>query len=205
MRSPREILNELDRQELALYTLIWQRTLASQMADARGTTLSLRLGAVSSHENTDCEFTASGTTIEFEGRAVLGDVDGDSENEAEKEELLPAAVGDAVPLQACTPEGHNTTPPARFTEASLVKRLEELGIGRPSTWAQLFRRFKIGDTFKKGQALVPTWTAFVVGLLEDHFDDLVDYELTAKIEEDLDDIARGRRQKSDWLTRLLRW
>ena len=206
LRSPREIANELDRQELALYTLIWQRTLASQMADARGTTLSLRLGAISSHENTDCEFTASGTTIEFEGhRAVLSDVDGDSENETEKEELLPAlAVGDVVPVEACTPEGHNTTPPARFTEASLVKRLEELGIGRPSTWASIIQTIQDrGYVWKKGQALVPTWTAFaVVGLLEDHFDDLVDYELTAKIEEDLDDIAGGRREKSDWLTRF---
>ena len=206
MRSPREIANELDRQELALYTLIWQRTLASQMADARGTTLSLRLGAISSFENTDCEFTASGTTIEFEGhRAVLSDVDSDSENETEKEELLPAlAVGDVVPVQACTPEGHNTSPPARFTEASLVKRLEELGIGRPSTWASIIQTIQDrGYVWKKGQALVPTWTAFaVVGLLEDHFDDLVDYELTAKIEEDLDDIAGGRREKSDWLTRF---
>ena len=206
MRSPREIANELDRQELALYTLIWQRTLASQMADARGTTLSLRLGAISSNENTDCEFTASGTTIEFEGhRAVLSDVDGDSENETEKEELLPALeVGDVVPVEACTPEGHNTTPPARFTEASLVKRLEELGIGRPSTWASIIQTIQDrGYVWKKGQALVPTWTAFaVVGLLEDHFDDLVDYELTAKIEEDLDDIAGGRREKSDWLTRF---
>ena len=106
--------------------------------------------------------------------------------------------------EACTPEGHNTTPPARFTEASLVKRLEELGIGRPSTWASIIQTIQDrGYVWKKGQALVPTWTAFaVVGLLEDHFDDLVDYELTAKIEEDLDDIARGRRQKSDWLTRF---
>lgn len=206
MRSPRDIGNELDRQELALYTLIWQRTLASQMADARGTTLSLRLGAVSAHENTDCEFTASGTTIEFEGhRAVLADLDNDSENESEKEELLPAlAVGDNVPVKACNPEGHSTNPPARFTEASLVKRLEELGIGRPSTWASIIQTIQDrGYVWKKGQALVPTWTAFaVVGLLEDHFDDLVDYELTAKIEEDLDEIAGGRREKSDWLTRF---
>ncbi len=206
MRSPRDVANELDRQELALYTLIWQRTLASQMADARGTTLSLRLGAVSAHENTDCEFTASGTTIEFEGhRAVLADLDSDAENDNEKEELLPAlAVGDVVPVQAYTPEGHNTTPPARFTEASLVKRLEELGIGRPSTWASIIQTIQDrGYVWKKGQALVPTWTAFaVVGLLEDHFDDLVDYELTAKIEEDLDEIAGGRREKSDWLTRF---
>ena len=136
---------------------------------------------------------------------MLSDVNGNSENETEKEELLPAlAVGDVVPIQACTPEGHNTTPPARFTEASLVKRLEELGIGRPSTWASIILRIQdVGYIWKKGQALVPTWTAFaVVRLLEDHFSDLVDYELTAKIEEDLDEIASGRREKSDWLTRF---
>lgn len=212
-RSPRAVSAELNRQELALYTLIWQRTLASQMADARGTTLSLRLGAVSAHESTDCEFTASGTTIEFPGhRAVLaakvdpGESAGDDDSaDDESEALLPAlAVGDVVPVERFTPEGHATTPPARYTEASLVKRLEELGIGRPSTWASIIQTIQDrGYVWKKGQALVPTWTAFaVVGLLERHFDDLVDYELTAKIEEDLDEIAGGQRQKDAWLQRF---
>ena len=206
MRSPKEVAAELDRQELALYTLIWQRTLASQMADARGTTLSLKLGALSSFESTDCEFSASGTTIEFEGhRAVLTDISSTDDEPDEHEELLPSlAVGDDVPVETFIPEGHETTPPARFTEASLVKRLEELGIGRPSTWASIIQTIQDrGYVWKKGQALVPTWTAFaVVGLLEDHFDDLVDYALTAKIEEDLDDIAGGRREKADWLARF---
>ena len=206
-RDPQRVAAELDRQELALYTLIWQRTLASQMADARGTTVSLRLGAVSTHESTDCEFSASGTTIEFPGhRAVLTapTEDDDSADDAD-EALLPAlAVGDTVPAEAYRPDGHTTTPPARFTEASLVKRLEELGIGRPSTWASIIQTIQDrGYVWKKGQALVPTWTAFaVVGLLEGHFTDLVDYELTAKIEEDLDDIAGKRLQKVDWLTRF---
>ena len=206
MRSPKEVAAELDRQELALYTLIWQRTLASQMADARGTTLSLKLGALSSFESTDCEFSASGTTIEFEGhRAVLTDISSTDDEPDEHEELLPSlAVGDDVPVETFIPEGHETTPPARFTEASLVKRLEELGIGRPSTWASIIQTIQDrGYVWKKGQALVPTWTAFaVVGLLEDHFDDLVDYALTAKIEEDLDEIAGGRREKADWLARF---
>ena len=206
-RDPQQVAKELDRQELALYTLIWQRTLASQMADARGTTVSLRLGAVSTHESTDCEFSASGTTIEFLGhRAVLTapTEDDDSADDAD-EALLPAlAVGDTVPAKAYRPDGHTTTPPARFTEASLVKRLEELGIGRPSTWASIIQTIQDrGYVWKKGQALVPTWTAFaVVGLLEHHFTDLVDYELTAKIEEDLDEIAGNRLQKVDWLTRF---
>ncbi|MGA1565659.1 MAG: type I DNA topoisomerase [Ilumatobacteraceae bacterium] len=206
-RNPQSISSELDRQELALYTLIWQRTLASQMADARGTTLSLRLGAVSAHESTDCEFSASGTTIEFPGhRAVLSAPSDDDESTEDADEaLLPAlAVGDTVPAEAFRPDGHTTTPPARYTEASLVKKLEELGIGRPSTWASIIQTIQDrGYVWKKGQALVPTWTAFaVVGLLEHHFTDLVDYELTAKIEEDLDDIAGNRLHKVDWLTRF---
>jgi DNA topoisomerase-1 len=202
-RSPRAVQNELNAQELSLYRLVWQRTLASQMADATGITVSVRLGAISTHESTDCEFAASGTTITFPGyRAVyVADDEGDGTTEA----LLPAlAAGDVVPVESLTPQGHTTSPPARYTEASLVKRLEELGIGRPSTWASIIQTIQDrGYVWKKGQALVPTWTAFaVVGLLEQHFDDLVDYELTAKIEEDLDDIAAGSQQKDRWLTRF---
>ncbi len=113
----------------------------------------------------------------------------------------PAHHGQSVPVQSLTPNGHTTTPPARYTEASLVKRLEELGIGRPSTWASIIQTVQDrGYVWKKGQALVPTWTAFaVVGLMEKHFDELVDYEFTARIEEDLDSIARNERQKQDWL------
>jgi DNA topoisomerase-1 len=208
LRSPDQVAGELNSQELALYRLVWQRTLASQMADATGTTVSVRLGAVSTHESTDCEFGASGTTITFPGyRAVYVEAvaDDDTDASAEREALLPPLQpGDAVPVDSITPNGHTTTPPARYTEASLVKRLEELGIGRPSTWASIIQTIQDrGYVWKKGQALVPTWTAFaVVGLLEQHFDDLVDYAFTAKIEEDLDAIAAGEGQKDQWLTRF---
>jgi DNA topoisomerase-1 len=204
LRSPQQVAGELNSQELALYRLVWQRTLASQMADAAGTTVSVRLGAPSRHESTDCEFAASGTTITFPGyRAVYVEAKADDDDGGEDEALLPPlAQGDAVPVDSLTPNGHTTSPPARYTEASLVKRLEELGIGRPSTWASIIQTIQDrGYVWKKGQALVPTWTAFaVVGLLEQHFDDLVDYEFTAKIEEDLDAIAAGERQKDDWLS-----
>ena len=115
--------------------------------------------------------------------------------------MPPLSVGAVVGIESLTPNGHTTSPPARYTEASLVKRLEELGIGRPSTWASIIQTVQDrGYVWKKGQALVPTWTAFaVVGLLEKHFDELVDYAFTARIEEDLDAIARHERQKQDWL------
>ncbi|MDA2973961.1 MAG: type I DNA topoisomerase [Actinomycetota bacterium] len=208
-RSPKSVSGEIrDRQQLALYTLIWQRTLASQMADARGVTVSVRIGGATTDDGTDCLFAASGTTITFPGhRAVLDSApsDGDEQSGSGDDVLLPElAVGDRVPVADLTAEGHSTSPPARFTEASLVKRLEELGIGRPSTWASIIQTVQDrGYVWKKGQALVPTWTAFaVVGLLEQHFDDLVDYELTAKIEEDLDGIADGSRHKDEWLQRF---
>jgi DNA topoisomerase-1 len=203
-RSPKQVEGELNSQELALYRLVWQRTLASQMADATGVTVSVRLGAVSAHEQTDCEFSASGTTITFAGyRAVYvaADDDGDGSTEA----LLPQLTqGEVVPIDSLTPNGHTTSPPARYTEASLVKRLEELEIGRPSTWASIIQTIQDrGYVWKKGQALIPTWTAFaVVGLLEQHFADLVDYELTAKMDADLDEIANGVQQKDQWLQRF---
>ncbi len=203
-RSPKQVEGELNKQDLALYRLIWQRTLASQMADASGTTVSVRLGAASTHQNTDCEFNASGTTITFPGyRAVY--VAADDDGDGSREALLPQlAQGEIVPVESITPNGHTTSPPARYTEASLVKRLEELEIGRPSTWASIIQTIQDrGYVWKKGQALVPTWTAFaVVGLLEQHFSDLVDYELTAKMDDDLDEIANGHQQKGDWLQRF---
>jgi DNA topoisomerase-1 len=176
------------------------------MADATGTTVSVRIGAVSTFESTDCVFAASGTTITFPGhRAVYVEVKADDDGEGDDEALLPPLTnGDPVPVASLTPNGHATTPPARYTEASLVKRLEELGIGRPSTWASIIQTVQDrGYVWKKGQALIPTWTAFaVVSLLEQHFDDLVDYEFTAKIEEDLDAIAAGTGHKDEWLTRF---
>jgi DNA topoisomerase I len=200
MRSPDQVSTELHGPELSLYRLIWQRTLASQMADAAGTTVSLRLGASSP----ECEFAASGTTITFPGyrQAYVESTDDPAEGDADREALLPAlTVGQSVPVESFTPNGHTTSPPARYTEASLVKRLEELGIGRPSTWASIIQTIlDRGYVWKKGQALVPTWTAFaVVRLLEQHFDELVDYAFTARLEDDLDAIALGDEDKLRWL------
>jgi DNA topoisomerase-1 len=204
LRSPSQVQGELNSQELALYRLVWQRTLASQMADATGTTVSVRLGATAS-DGTDAEFGAAGTTIAFPGyRQVYIESrdDGDATAAADREEILPPlAVDDVVPVAELEPQGHSTTPPPRYTEASLVRRLEELGIGRPSTWASIIQTIQDrGYVWKKGQALVPTWTAFaVVNLLEQHFDELVDYAFTARVETDLDAIASGEAQKDKWL------
>ncbi len=210
-RSPQQLAGELNSQDLAMYRLVWQRTLASQMADAAGVTVSVRLGATATDrrtgELTDCEFAASGTTITFPGyRAVyVASAEETGEDAADQGALLPPlAAGDEVPVATIEPHGHTTSPPARYTEASLVKRLEELGIGRPSTWASIIQTIQDrGYVWKKGQALVPTWTAFaVVRLLEEHFDALVDYDFTAAIDADLDAIARGDRSKDKWLKRF---
>jgi len=204
LRLPEEIASELNRQELALYRLVWQRSLASQMADAKGTTVSVRIGAVAAEPSgpVDCEFAASGTTITFQGyRRVYVEAREDGA-EAEREALLPPlAQGDRLPVESVTANGHETTPPTRYTEASIVKRLDELGIGRPSTWASIIQTVQDrGYVWKKGQALVPTWTAFaVVGLMERHFDELVDYAFTARVEADLDAIARREMDKEGWL------
>lgn len=208
LRSPDAVAGELNGQELLLYRMIWQRTLASQMADAVGTTVSVRLGATATMAGatspTDAEFAASGTTITFPGyrQVYVESVDDAEADAAEREALLPPlTIGAPVAVESLTPNGHTTSPPARYTEASLVKRLEELGIGRPSTWASIIQTVQDrGYVWKKGQALVPTWTAFaVVGLMEKHFDNLVDYAFTARVEEDLDSIARNEQQKQDWL------
>ena len=207
LRSPDALAGELNGQEMSLYRMIWQRTLASQMADAAGTTVSVRLGAVAVRPDgrDDAEFAASGTTITFPGYRqvyVESSDDSDETDKEAKEALLPQlSVGAPIAVQSLTANGHATSPPARYTEASLVKRLEELGIGRPSTWASIIQTVQDrGYVWKRGQALVPTWTAFaVVGLLEKHFDELVDYDFTARIDEDLDRIARKEQHKVDWL------
>ncbi len=209
LRSPDSLSAELNGQELSMYRMIWQRTLASQMADATGVTVTVRLAANAVDSTRDdaltlAVFSASGTTINFAGyrQAYVESVDDSEVSDDEREALLPPlTVGAVVPVASLTPNGHTTSPPARYTEASLVKRLEELGIGRPSTWASIIQTVQDrGYVWKKGQALVPTWTAFaVVGLMEKHFGELVDYAFTARIEEDLDSIARNERQKQDWL------
>lgn len=201
MRSPSELRGEFNPQEFSLYEMIWQRTLASQMADATGTTVSVRLGALSN--GTDCEFAARGTTITFTGyRQVYEESTDDGTGQTGQEALLPAlAVGDSVAIKSITPGGHVTQPPARYTEASLIKKLEELGIGRPSTWASIMQTIITrGYVWKKGQALVPNWVAFsVIDLLVKHFSGLIDYRFTANTEEDLDAIAEGVQKKEQWL------
>jgi len=205
-RTPGELAREVSGDELRLYELIWQRTVASQMADARGTSASVRLGA-RTVDGTDAEFSATGKVITFPGflRAyVEGSDDPDAELETAERRLPRVAVGDGLGVDALEAQGHTTSPPARYTEASLVKRLEELGIGRPSTFASIITTVQDrGYVWKKGSALVPTWLAFaVIGLLEQHFGRLVDYDFTASLEEDLDVIAGGDGNSVEWLTRF---
>ena len=205
-RTPGQVAGELSADERRLYELIWQRTIASQMADARGTSVAVRLGATST-AGEDAEFSATGKVISFPGflRAyVEGADDPAAELEDRERRLPPVAEGDQLAAVTLTPEAHATQPPARYTEASLVKTLEELGIGRPSTYASIIGTIQDrGYAFRKGSALVPTFTAFaVVNLLEDHFSRLVDYRFTAEVEDDLDEIAAGDRASIDWLTRF---
>ncbi len=203
-KTPGQLHSSLDNDEFRLYELIWQRTVASQMADARGTTLSLRLaGTATSGEQV--VFTASGRTITFPGflSAYVETVDELSGGEADDEErrLPQLKQGQSVTVAELSADGHTTNPPARYTEASLIKALEELGIGRPSTYSSIIRTIQDrGYVHKRGSALVPSWTAFaVIGLLEQHFGRLVDYDFTAAMEDDLDEIASGNERRTNWL------
>lgn len=201
--TPDAVRNELGSDEFRLYELIWQRTVASQMADARGTTLSLRIGGQSGSQRVT--FAASGRTITFAGflKAYVETVDELAGGEADDAErrLPQLSQGQRVDATELTPDGHSTNPPARYTEASLVKALEELGIGRPSTYSSIIKTIQDrGYVYKKGSALVPSWVAFaVIGLLEQHFRRLVDYNFTAAMEDELDAIAAGRQRRVDWL------
>ncbi|MGE0877139.1 MAG: type I DNA topoisomerase [Acidimicrobiia bacterium] len=202
-RTPQQVQSELNATEARLYELIWKRTIASQMADATGVSVSVRLAAKAA-TGQDTEFAASGRTITFPGylRAyVEGADDPEAELDDQEKVLPPLREGQAVPLASLDAKGHSTSPPARYTEASLVKRLEELGVGRPSTYASIMSTIQDrGYVWKKGSALVPTWTAFaVINLLTKHFSSLVDYEFTAKVEDDLDEIAAQAKQRVPWL------
>jgi DNA topoisomerase I len=202
--TPEQVGADVGRDEAALYDLIWKRTVASQMADAKGVSVSVRLGA-SASSGEDVVFGASGRTITFPGflRAyVEGSDDPESELDDKEKILPPLEAGDALALERLEPTGHETRPPARYTEASLVQKLEELGVGRPSTYASIMTTIQDrGYVFKKGSALVPTFTAFgVVGLLERHFPNLIDYEFTAAMESDLDRIADGEEESVPWLS-----
>jgi DNA topoisomerase-1 len=204
-RTPGEIAREVDGDDFRLYELIWQRTVASQMADARGTTVSVRVrGTAATGE--EATFAASGRTITFAGflKAYVETVDDQAGGEADDaESRLPQLTqGQGLTADELNPEGHSTNPPARYTEASLVKALEELGIGRPSTYSSIIKTVQDrGYVWKKGTALVPSWVAFaVIGLLERHFGRLVDYNFTAAMEDELDSIAAGDQHRTDWLS-----
>ena len=198
-RTPGEVSAELNADEFALYDLIWKRTVASQMANAQVATTTVKLGVVAA-DGTDAEFTASGTVVVFAGfYAALKDiVDADAADDDSRERELPRlGEGDAVVGERVTADGHATTPPSRYTEAKLVAKLEELGIGRPSTYASIMSTIvDRGYVWKKGSALVPSFTAFaVVRLLEEHFTALIDYQFTANMEEILDLISVGQADK----------
>ncbi|CAM3518828.1 type I DNA topoisomerase [Isoptericola cucumis] len=216
-RTPAQVAREISGDQFRLYELIWKRTVASQMADAKGSTASVRLAAgltdaAGELAGRDAVFSASGTVITFRGFLAAYEESTDVEPAGEgakgaaaRETRLPRmAEGDPLSADDLVAEGHSTTPPARYTEASLVKALEELGIGRPSTYAATISTVQDrGYVRTKGQALVPTWLAFaVIRLLEEHFRWLVDYDFTAEMEADLDQIAAGERERVAWLTRF---
>jgi DNA topoisomerase-1 len=203
-RTPNEVRGELSADQFALYDLIWKRTISSQMADARGQTVSLRIAATST-TGEDVEFGAAGTVITFPGFLAAYEVGRDDVDETEEQTPLPRLnEGDKLEARALDPQGHETTPPPRYTEATLVRALEDLGIGRPSTYAAIIGTIlERGYVFKRGTALVPSFLAFaVVALLEQHFARLVDYGFTASMEDDLDRIAAGDQGRVDWLRRF---
>jgi DNA topoisomerase-1 len=203
-QTPEQVATLVGPDEGRLYDLIWKRTIASQMADAVGFTVSARLGAQST-DGREVVFSTSGRTITFPGflRVYVQGSDDPESDPDDKEKVLPKlTTGDALAVQRLEPTGHETRPPARYTEASLVQRLEELGVGRPSTYASIISTIQDrGYVRKKGTALVPSFVAFgVVALLEKHFPQLVDYSFTASMEDDLDRIAAGEEESIPWLT-----
>ncbi|MGE8593522.1 type I DNA topoisomerase [Bifidobacterium hominis] len=228
-RDPAEIASKVPADQLKLYTLIWQRTLACQMADATGSTATVRLSAPT-ESNGEAMFQASGTVIEFPGfmkatgegrRASAESKKSDAAESVEQAaqsgksskankksddnvSLPPMNPGDALAAVAVDADGHETQPPARYTEASLVKTLEQKEIGRPSTYASIISTIiDRGYVYERGRALIPSWLAFsVVKLLETKFPRYVDYEFTADMESGLDQIASGQETGRNWLTRF---
>ncbi|MGW0575605.1 type I DNA topoisomerase [Streptomyces sp. NPDC002920] len=203
-RTPAE--TGLTGDQFRLYELIWKRTVASQMKDATGNSVTVKIGGTAA-DGRDVEFSASGKTITFHGflKAYVEGADDPNAELDDRERRLPQVnEGDALSAEEITVDGHATKPPARYTEASLVKELEEREIGRPSTYASIIGTIlDRGYVFKKGTALVPSFLSFaVVNLLEKHFGRLVDYDFTAKMEDDLDAIARGEAQSVPWLKRF---
>jgi DNA topoisomerase-1 len=204
-RTPSQVRNEMSSDERRLYELIWQRTVASQMKDATGESVSVRVAGTSS-TGERAEFGASGKIINFYGflKAYVEDTDDATDRDDQQRRLPPMAESDPLDALRLAAAEHSTRPPARYTEASLVKELEDREIGRPSTYATIMGTIlDRGYVFKKGTALVPSYLAFaVVTLLERHFGQLVDYEFTAHMEDVLDEIARGEAERVPWLRRF---
>ncbi len=197
-RAPDEVAAEVGADAARVYDLVWRRTVASQMIDATGQTVTIRLTGATTDER-QLEFSTSGTVISSPGFRLVYTEETDSD---EAERQLPDLVeGSTTRCASVETKAHETSPPARFTEATLVRRLEELGVGRPSTYASIMETVQNrGYVWKKGSALVPAFTAFAtVGLMEQHFPNLVDYALTARMEDDLDEIAKGDREAVPWL------
>jgi DNA topoisomerase-1 len=211
-RTLDEAQAQLGGDELAVYDLVWKRTIASQMVDARLTQDKVRLEAtladvVDFTGPVDLGLTATGMRIEFPGfrRAYVEGTDDPEAELADQERILPPLTqGEVVPVQGAEAKGHDTQPPDRFSEATLIKKLEDLGIGRPSTYASVMKTIdRRGYVWKKGKSLVPAFRAFaVVNLLQHYFADLVDYQFTASMEDDLDEIAQGRQDLEPWLQRF---
>ena len=206
-RTPAQVAGDrLSSDERRLYELIWQRTVASQMKDATGESVSVRVAGTST-AGERAEFGATGKVISFYGflkAYVEGADDPDADRDDRERRLPPLAENDPLDVLRLAPAEHSTRPPARYTEASLVKELEDREIGRPSTYATILGTIlDRGYVFKKGTALVPSFLAFaVVTLLERHFGQLVDYEFTARMEDVLDEIARGEAERVPWLRRF---
>jgi DNA topoisomerase-1 len=204
-RTPGELAPELSRDEFALYDLIWKRTIASQMCDAKKQQMRVDFD-VKTKTGEDAIFRANGSVITFPGfLAAYEDIVEEKNDVDESDRRLPAmSVGEKITVIEYSCEGHETKPPARYTEPTLVKKLEELGIGRPSTFASIIQTIQDrGYVAKRGRALSPTFLAFsVTGLLEQHFTKLIDYEFTASMEEDLDRIANGDEERVAWLTKF---
>ncbi len=204
--TPAQVASEVGGDESRLYDLIFKRTVASQMPDAKGESVSVKLAATAT-DGRDAEFSASGRTLIFPGflKAYVASIDDPNAMADDDENVLPGLEeGQAVEAQALEPTGHETRPPSRYNESSLVERMEELGVGRPSTYASIISTIQDrGYVWKKGGALVPSFVAFaVVTLLEQNFPNLVDYEFTAHMEDDLDAIANGEQDRVPWLDRF---
>lgn len=207
--TPGQLSSQLDAEEFKLYDLIWKRTVASQMTDAKGTSMKVTVTGEASARGDDSaqrvEFTATGRTITFPGflRAYEDSATGSKGGKKKDSEArLPRlSEGAALTANSVSAEGHSTNPPARYTESSLVKKMEDLGIGRPSTYASIIKTIKDrGYVVSRGNALVPSWVAFaVVGLLEENFSELVDFDFTSLMEDELDAIATGNRDRTQWL------